>query len=252
MKPGSLCVLNAQPEQWMAHDIPFRYRQQADFWYYTGFEEPDAVMILEKPHTKDGEAQPIFHLFVREKDPAHELWDGARAGVEGARCFGCDHVYSFQEFPAVLARLAAEAKCVYYEPAKGGSLKQVEASMSSLQTEPALAKDEQGQSKEGYAFQKFSSQFRRNILEPQRVVKSPAELALMKTAADHASRAYEDVMRTCKPGLLEVKSDLPPPFTTYIPQLCICLSVCLSVCLVVCFSPCFSQCLASVFPCIKL
>ena len=74
----AILVLPSAPERIRSRDTHYPYRQDSDFWYLTGFAEPDAVLVLVpgRPH---GEAL----LFCRERDPEREGWDGPRAGPEG-------------------------------------------------------------------------------------------------------------------------------------------------------------------------
>jgi uncharacterized protein YgfB (UPF0149 family) len=75
----AILVLPSAPERIRSRDTHYPYRQDSDFWYLTGFAEPEAVLVLVpgRPH---GEAL----LFCRERDPDREAWDGPRAGQEGA------------------------------------------------------------------------------------------------------------------------------------------------------------------------
>jgi Xaa-Pro aminopeptidase len=75
----AILVLPAAPERIRSRDTHYPYRQDSDFWYLTGFPEPDAVLVLV-PGRAHGEAI----LFCRERDPEREAWDGPRAGQEGA------------------------------------------------------------------------------------------------------------------------------------------------------------------------
>ena len=76
---GTPAILPAARIVYRSRDTAFRFRQDSDFLYLTGFPEPDAVAVF------DGDA---FHLFVRPRDPAREAWDGEREGVAGAARFG--------------------------------------------------------------------------------------------------------------------------------------------------------------------
>ncbi|MEO6226767.1 MAG: aminopeptidase P N-terminal domain-containing protein, partial [Thermomonas sp.] len=86
---GSILVLAASPQRIRSRDTYYPYRQDSDFWYLSGFAEPDAVLVLV-PGRKHGEAI----LFCRERDPEREGWDGPRSGPEGAvEQFGMDDAY---------------------------------------------------------------------------------------------------------------------------------------------------------------
>src|SRR5258707_15295200 len=75
MDPNSIAIIPAAREAVRSHDTNYRYRQNSDFFYLTGFEEPDAIAII----APSGEKK--FTLFVWPRDPEREIWDGYRAGV---------------------------------------------------------------------------------------------------------------------------------------------------------------------------
>ena len=75
----AILVLPAALERIRSRDTHYPYRQDSDFWYLTGFPEPDAVMVLVP-----GRAHGETILFCRERDPEREGWDGPRSGPEGA------------------------------------------------------------------------------------------------------------------------------------------------------------------------
>ena len=89
MTPGSIAVLPAAVEAIRNRDVHYPYRQDSDFYYLTGFPEPEAVAILA-PGREHGE----YVLFCREKDPEREIWDGYRAGQQGAmETYGADDAF---------------------------------------------------------------------------------------------------------------------------------------------------------------
>ena len=79
MEPNSIAILAAAPERTRNRDVEHPYRQDSDFWYLSGFPEAEAVMVL-LPGREHGE----YVLFCRERDRAREIWNGYRAGPEGA------------------------------------------------------------------------------------------------------------------------------------------------------------------------
>ena len=85
-------------------DVPYEFRQNSTFYYLTGFEEPDAVAVL-----RPGADEP-FVLFVRSRDPRRAVWDGPRAGIDGAiELHGADAAYPIDELAERLPRLLAHA-----------------------------------------------------------------------------------------------------------------------------------------------
>src|SRR5438876_184525 len=78
MDPNSVAIIPAARESVRSHDTHYRYRQNSDFFYLTGFEEPDAIAVIAPSKEKK------FTLFVRPRDREREIWEGYRAGVDGA------------------------------------------------------------------------------------------------------------------------------------------------------------------------
>src|SRR5579872_189610 len=86
---NGIVILPAAPELFRNGDAVYAYRQNSDFYYLTGFQEPEAVLVLA-PQRKEGE----FILFNRVRDRDREIWDGPRAGQEGAtKEFLADQAY---------------------------------------------------------------------------------------------------------------------------------------------------------------
>src|SRR3990167_10167608 len=86
---SGIIILPAAPEAHRNADALYAYRQNSDFYYLTGFNEPEAVVVLA-PGRKEGE----YLLFNRVRDRSREIWDGPRAGQEGARkLFGADQSF---------------------------------------------------------------------------------------------------------------------------------------------------------------
>src|SRR5258706_1165650 len=95
---GGALVLASAPVAIRNNDVEHEYRQDSDFYYLTGFDEPESVLVLSTQHPDHRVV-----LFVRPRDPEREVWDGARAGVEGAvRDFGADAAFPIGELAARL------------------------------------------------------------------------------------------------------------------------------------------------------
>jgi Xaa-Pro aminopeptidase len=105
----SVLVLFAAPFQIRNNDVEHEWRQDSDFHYLTGFDEPESVLVLR------GGTQPTFTLFVRPRDPAREVWDGPRAGEAGAReDYGADAAYPIAELAERLPELLSNITGVHY------------------------------------------------------------------------------------------------------------------------------------------
>src|SRR5215467_4058643 len=110
MGRDSIAVLPAAPIRHRNNDVEYAFRQDSDFHYLTGFGEPEAVAVLVP-----GRKQAEYILFVRDRDPARETWDGKRAGPAGAtRQFGADDAFPIADIDEILPGLMENRERVYY------------------------------------------------------------------------------------------------------------------------------------------
>ena len=109
MVPNSIAILPAAAVAIRNRDVEHVYRQDSDFQYLSGFPEPEAVVVLI-PGREYGE----YVLFCRERNPERELWDGLRAGQEGAiRDFGADDAFPINDIDDILPGLIEGRERVY-------------------------------------------------------------------------------------------------------------------------------------------
>ncbi len=190
MEPNSVAILPGAREATRSHDTEYRFRQDSDFHYLTGFPEPDAIAVIAP--AKDGAR---FTLFVRPRDPEKETWTGRRAGVEGAKeRFGADAAFPVEEFAGKLQELINGARHLYYRLGNGQpELDRVVieelARMRMLGrrgVHPPQAIIDPG-----------------TVLHEMRLFKTEEEVALMQRAADIASEAHREAMRQVRPGMNE-------------------------------------------------
>src|SRR5580704_15540826 len=96
---GAVAILPSAPVAIRSGDVEFVYRQDNDFYYLTGFSEPDSVALFAPGEKEE------FVLFVRARDRERETWTGRRAGVEGAMLdYGADKAYAIEELDRVVPR----------------------------------------------------------------------------------------------------------------------------------------------------
>src|ERR1700690_1555766 len=95
----AVAVLPAAPTYIRNNDVDHEYRQDSDLFYLTGFDEPQSVLVLATPQANADLTQaPTNILFVRPRDPEREVWDGPRAGVDGAKLeFGADEAFTIDK-----------------------------------------------------------------------------------------------------------------------------------------------------------
>jgi Xaa-Pro aminopeptidase len=185
----AILILPSAPERIRSKDSTYPYRQDSDFWYLTGFAEPEAVLVLV-PGRKHGEAL----LFCRERDAAREAWDGPRAGPEGAiERHAMDDAYPIADLDDILPGLLEGRRRVYYH---FGRDKDFDLSLIGwVNRVRAMAR--QG-AEPPHEFLELG-----HLLHELRLFKSRDELRLMQHAADVAARSQVAAMRATRPGLHE-------------------------------------------------
>ncbi len=112
-------VFVATPNAIRNNDVEHEFRQDSDVFYLTGFDEPDTVVVVSpNGHVREEGKEPessVFTMFVRPRDPEREVWDGYRAGIEGAtQRYGADHAYPVAEVGRRLPELLAGHDAVVY------------------------------------------------------------------------------------------------------------------------------------------
>jgi Xaa-Pro aminopeptidase len=170
-------------------DAEFPFRQDSDFLYLTGFNEPDAVMVL-MPGRKHGE----YILFCREKDEKQETWHGRRAGQEGAvEIYAADDSFPIDDIDDILPGLLEGTDSIFnimglypeFDQRLIGWVNHIKAQSRSGVHVPS---------------EFVSLDY---VLHDLRLYKSREELKMMRQAASISARAHQQAMRICKPGLYE-------------------------------------------------
>lgn len=187
--PNGIAILTAAPPAIRSNDTDYPYRQQSDFYYLTGFEEPEAVALFI-PKRKAGE----FILFNRIRNQEEEVWTGKRAGQEGARkIYGADEAYPIEELPEKLAQFLIGREQIHYTLGSNASFDDLLLkTMNSIR-----AKIRSGvQPPVGFIDLTYT-------VHEMRLIKSPVEIALMRKAAQISAMAHMKAMSICKPGMNE-------------------------------------------------
>src|SRR5690625_1030123 len=189
MEPGSIAVLPTAPERVRNRDTLYPYRPDSDFFYLTGFAEPEAVLVLIP-----GRAQGQYILFCRERDPAREIWDGWRAGQEGAiRDYGANDAFPINDIDEILAGLIEGRSKLYYT--MGIDLEfdhQVIGWVNHVREQARSGAKAPGE---------FVSL--QHLLHEMRLIKSRPEIELMRKAAQISAAAHRRAMEVCQPGMME-------------------------------------------------
>ena len=188
MGPGSIALLPAASETPRNRDVHHPFRQDSDFYYLTGFPEPEAIAVL----APGGEHE--FLLFCRERDPHMEIWHGRRAGPQGAmERYGVDNAHPIAEIDKLLPPLLENRERVFYaigynpefDRRMMGWLNQVRGKARTGVRAPAL-------------FVALE-----HLLHAMRLRKEPEEIAVMRESARIAAEAHQRAMRACRPGRME-------------------------------------------------
>ncbi len=185
----AVAIIPAAHEVTRSYDTEFKFHQDPDFYYLTGFPEPDAIAVI----TPDSKKNP-YTLFVRPRDPKMETWYGRRAGTEGAeKKYNADKAYSVEKFAAELPKLLNGHEKLYYRFGVDNKLDQMILQYLS-----------------GQRFGRLKTAYPpHTIIDPtiliheMRLHKTEDEVELMQKSADIAAEAHVLAMQKTKPGMNE-------------------------------------------------
>ena len=184
----ALAIIPAAQEVPRNADTHYEFRQDSDFFFLTGFEEPDAVAVFNPAHAKER-----YVLFVRPRDREMEIWNGRRAGVEGAIAhYGADAAYTIDQVDQKLREYVVDRPALVYRlgnPAFDARvtrlLEHARSVRARLRSAPARVDDVTA------------------ILNEQRLRRSPEELARQRRACEITREAHTEAMRFARPGMHE-------------------------------------------------
>ncbi len=186
---GVAAVIPAAPLVRHHADVEYPFRQQSDFWYLTGFDEPGAVALF-LPHQPDNP----FVLFVEPRDPAAEVWNGFRWGCEGAvGTFGADLAHPRAELAQRLVDYLRGAEGIAFRVGRDPAVEPLVLQAWAEQLDRA---PRSGQAALGLVAPC-------PLLHELRLRKSSAELERMREAARISAEAHELARRVARPGLSE-------------------------------------------------
>ena len=189
MEPDSIAIVPAAREQLRNRDVEFPFRQDSDFYYLSGFAEPDAVLVL-----LPGRKQAQYVMFCRERDKKMELWNGYRAGPEGVCAdYGADDAFPIGDIDEILPGLLEGRERVYYAMGRHAEFDRKVMEWVNV----IRAKVRTGATPPG-EFLDLN-----HLLHDQRLYKSAAELRVMKKAGKISAAAHVRAMQACQPGINE-------------------------------------------------
>ncbi len=188
MDVNAIALIPAAPATVRSRDTEYPYRPDSNFWYLSGFEEPESLLVLI-PGRKAGE----YLIFCRDRDPEKETWHGRRLGVDGAPdALGADDAFPIEDVDEILPGLLEGRQHVYHTLGKNpgfdaqllGWLKRSRMTRKSTDDPDAF----------------ISLDYH---LHDMRVYKSRAEQKQLKAAAKLSAKGHVAAMQACQPGLWE-------------------------------------------------
>ena len=172
-----------------SRDTDYPYRPDSDFYYFTGFSEPNAVMILA-PGREDGS----FILCLREKNPLTEIWDGHMEGLSGVKKnYEADQSFDIEDLETILSSLFLGRQKVFFTLGQDEVLDKI--LMKSFNAVRA------GQRRGGVVPSEI--QALEPLVHEMRLIKSKYEIGLMKKSAKISVDAHKRIFENCKPGVFE-------------------------------------------------
>jgi Xaa-Pro aminopeptidase len=200
MGRDAIAIVPAAPVRMRNSDVDYAFRQDSDFHYLTGFGEPESVAVL-MPGRPAGE----YVLFVRDRDPAREIWDGKRAGPAGAVAdFAADDAFPISDIDEILPGMLEQRERVYYTMGLNQEFDQrVVGWVNELRAQARAGR---------HPPQEFVALD--HVLHDMRLFKSRAEIGLMRRAGQIGAGAHIRAMKFCQPGKneFEVMAELVHEF----------------------------------------
>ncbi|MDH2925709.1 Xaa-Pro aminopeptidase [Lonepinella koalarum] len=205
MEDNSSAVIFSSKEQFRNSHCTYPFRQDSYFWYLTGFNEPESVLVLSKKNQQISTA-----LFLRPSDPERETWDGRRLGIEKApQALQIDQAFNISELKQQLPTLLFEAKTVYFLQGLDGRSADDEFMQSLLPDLRAIA------GRKYLAPQEFTPL--QPILDEMRLFKSENEIRIMQQAGQISALAHIRAMKEARANRFEyeIESEMLHEFNRF-------------------------------------
>ena len=184
-----LAIFPAAPTSIRSQDVEYRYRQNNDLYYLTGFPEPESLCLLSPNHDKEQ-----FILFVRPRDKEKETWTGKRFGVEGAQeFFGVDAAYTIEQLDEVLPEHLLAAEKIYYGL---GRDERLNTKILDFVNQGRLQRPRSGHGPVALIDPS-------DLLHEMRLFKTPQEIDLMRRAITASAAAHHAALHETRPGMHE-------------------------------------------------
>ena len=190
--PGAAFFFPSNPHFFRNSDVHYPFRQDSSFIYLSGFDEPESFLALIPDFSAGRRFRTI--LFVRQRDPEKEMWEGERYGVDGAlKVFGVDEVYPIQELEKRLPELLSPCEKLYY---KMGNQPEMDRKILA-----ALETHRYTQGRTGRGFLAVADPI--EAVGELRLFKSEEEIQLLRKACDISAIAHKNAMKETRAGMYE-------------------------------------------------
>ena len=188
MGSNAIAIIATREEMYRNRDADYKFRADSSFYYLTGFAEPQAVAVL------CSDSQQPYTLFCRERNRDMEIWNGLRAGVEGAVAdYAADQAFTIEQLDEQIIQLLSGKQRLYvrlghseaFDLRVTGWLKKIAASQRQGGQPPVeiIQLD--------------------SVLDEMRLFKDDFEINLMRQAAQISAQAHVRAMQQVKPGMME-------------------------------------------------
>jgi len=189
MGPGGVAIFASNPPARWNHDTEYIYRPDPNFYYLTGFEEPESICVIAPEHPKHQ-----YVLFVRPKNKQAEIWNGKRVGIRDARRhYGADKAYPIEKFDEKIGEYLQDAERLYYTL---GSNEDIDSEMLARFTRAVKSKVRGGKGIDTLVDPS-------PILSEMRLIKNETELERMRMATEITVAGHVAAMKAVRPGLYE-------------------------------------------------
>lgn len=183
--PGDVMILLAAPAVVKSNDVHFRYRQDSDFYYLTGFDEEQSALVIYNSRTI---------LYLRKRDPDMETWTGPMLGIERAcETLGVDEARDIADFQKDLPELLKKQDRLHWMYGRRSDMDAVVLAAADR----LLRRSRAGEA--GPSILLHAGR----LLHEMRLIKDPDEIELMRTTAAVTKLAHERIMRETAPGMFE-------------------------------------------------
>ncbi len=190
MGPNSIAIIATREEMYRNRDSDYKFRADSSFFYLTGFAEPEAVAVIE---TFDDVTDYSYSLFCRERNREMEIWNGYRAGIDGAiEEYEADEAYAIDLLDEEIIEKLLNKERLYYRIGHNAAF---DARVSQW-----IKKANAEHRHEAAPAQLVQLD---RIVDEMRLIKSPQEIELMQIASTISAKAHTRAMQTVRPGMME-------------------------------------------------